>query len=125
MTTVLNQSQTSAIKETILQINDLFGKLYKMLDNDDESVTEAETKSSQKSYPNVYESIHDNDWNFATTQEVSVVRTEYYDWKPLRKFCVDNDLEIPKRHISGLYLNAYPAEAWFNVYGIVLGNFDV
>lgn len=111
-------NQNKQIKATILKINELFTQLFTLLD--DGPVT-----PSTKEYKNVYESIHDNDWNFATTQEVSVVRTEYFDWKPLRKYCVDNGIDIPKRMISGLELNAYPAIAWFDVYGIVLGKFDV
>lgn len=111
-------NQNQQIKATILQINELFTQLFAMLD--DEPVT-----PNIKEYKNVYESIHDNDWNFATTQEVSVIRTEYFDWKPLRKYCIDNEIEIPKRHITGVEYNAYPAIAWFDVYGIVLGKFDV
>lgn len=115
----LNQTNNQEMKQVILQINDLFTQLFKMFDD------EPTPNQSTKEYKNVYESIHDNDWNFATTQEVSVVRTEYFDWKPLRKYCVDNEIEIPKRHILGLELNAYPAQAWFDVYGIVLGKFDI
>lgn len=113
-------NQNQQIKATILQINELFTQLFTMLDDD-----ELVTPNTPKEYKNVYESIHDNNWNFATTQEVSTIRVEYFDWKPLRKYCVDNHIEIPKRMISGTEFNAYPAIAWFDVYGIVLGKFDV
>lgn len=50
-------NQNQQIKATILQINELFTQLFTMLD--DEPVT----PNTSKEYKNVYESIHDNNWN--------------------------------------------------------------
>lgn len=114
-------------------IQPVLHQILTALNNIQEKLNLSETKpikedfphEEEKLYRDVYESIHDNDWTHATTQEVSIVRTEYHDWKPLRRYCVNNQLKILKRNINGLRLNAYPAEAWKEVYGITLGDFDV
>lgn len=64
-------------------------------------------------------------WESASTTSVSNWTLEQYDWKPLRKWCVDRDIDIGKEMVNGLQVNSYPAQAWLEVYGIVLGKFNV
>lgn len=66
-----------------------------------------------------------NSWQSASTTSVSHWTMEQYDWKPLRKWCVDRNIDIEKETVNGLQINSYPAQAWLEVYGIVLGKFNV
>lgn len=105
--------------QILSQIQDLFVQLQGALSKPESS----EQKVGW--YDNVYEAVKHNDWQYATTSEVSALTLEQYDYKPLLKYCRQRELHIPKTHICKLGLNAYPAIAWLEVYGIELGNFNV
>ena len=62
--------------------------------------------------------------NYATTIFVTQAfnATTEPEWGPLKKYCKDNNLEIKKVSGGAAFkeLNAYPAKAWLEVYGIDL-----
>lgn len=60
---------------------------------------------------------------WASTGEVSNFTKEKYDWKPLKDYCVQNNLEIMKVKFQKEYYNVYPNQAWINVYNINLSQF--
>lgn len=62
-------------------------------------------------------------WESASTSLVSKYTGEHYNWRELVKYCQDNELPIGREVIDRLELNSYPAKAWFEVYGVVLGKF--
>ncbi|MDR1364089.1 MAG: hypothetical protein LBJ32_00410 [Oscillospiraceae bacterium] len=44
-----------------------------------------------------------------------------FDWKALKKYCLDNNLKIKKIFDSNFVsVNSYPAKAWWKVYGVDL-----
>lgn len=55
---------------------------------------------------------------YASTVEVNAITRKVYDWKLLRKFCIENDLDIPKYQHCSLAINEYPDVAWKEVYGV-------
>lgn len=55
---------------------------------------------------------------YASTVEVNIITRQVYDWKLLRRWCIENSIAIPKTNIYGLELNEYPDIAWQSVYGL-------
>ncbi len=59
---------------------------------------------------------------YASTISVSKLTgysTDAYMWYPLKKYCIENGLEI-KKEFNAAYgkINTYPAEAWLRIYNI-------
>lgn len=103
----LTQEQFTALQNVVVQLANSFG-----IAQTPEQASSQETKMKKA-------------WQSASTIAVSFWTLEQYDWKPLRKWCLDRDLDIAKEEVNGLQVNSYPAQAWLEVYGIVLGKFNV
>lgn len=50
-------------------------------------------------------------------------RRNFYSWRLLKNYCTANELDVGKSFNPGIQkdVNTYPAAAWFDVYGVVLG----
>lgn len=54
----------------------------------------------------------------ASTAEVYLRTDVLYAWNPLKKWCVQNNVQPVKKDHYGLLINHYPASAWLEVYGV-------
>ena len=61
----------------------------------------------------------------ATVVKVESVTGRKFAWAPLKRYCLANELEFKKVIGHSVYgcVNTYPAEAWWAVYEIDLGEF--
>ena len=61
--------------------------------------------------------------NEATINKVKSVTGIKYNWKPLHQWCIDNDI-VPKlvnlNDYDSSHVKLYPAQAWYDVYGLEL-----
>lgn len=105
------------------QLNDLVANITKAVINTLTSHKETQTVTPTFAVDENQEKKMANAWKTASTTAVSFWTLEQYDWKPLRKWCQDRNLEIEKEMVNGLQINSYPAQAWLEIYGIVLGKF--
>ncbi|OOR87408.1 hypothetical protein LP109_01050 [Moraxella bovis] len=105
------------------QLNDLVANVTKAVINTLTSHKETQTQTPTLAVDENQEKKMASAWETASTTAVSFWTLEQYDWKPLRKWCLDRNIEIEKETVNGLQINSYPAQAWLEVYGIVLGKF--
>lgn len=61
--------------------------------------------------------------NEATINKVKSITGIKYDWRPLNQWCVDNDI-VPRlislNDYDSSQVKLYPAQAWYDVYGLEL-----
>lgn len=64
--------------------------------------------------------------NGATINKVKSVTGIKYNWRPLHQWCIDNDI-VPKlinlNDYDSSQVKLYPAQAWYDVYGLELHTF--
>ena len=89
--------------------------------SDKKTATAMNTASQLSKKVNKLEIELDLAMSYATVKKVEIATGRKYDWRKLKEYCISSGLGWNKASDSNYgEVNSYPAEAWKNVYGVVL-----